>query len=207
MKICGITNLEDAIGAAAAGADAVGFIFTDQSPRRVTPDQAERICRELPPFLLRVGVFYNQPVEEVEKIAQRCALDRIQLHGDETPEVCARFGHRTIKTIRVKDQSFLERLGPYRDRVEAFLLDTHREGQAGGTGGTFNWEIAARAKGMGKIILAGGLTPENVAEAVAVVQPYGVDVSSGVEAAVGKKDLRRVRRFVERAKGVLVVPR
>jgi phosphoribosylanthranilate isomerase len=199
VKICGITNPEDAKTAVDCGADALGFVFFKDSPRYVSPSQAAAIIRTLPSFVQTVGVFVNEPVEVIEKTVLECGIDLIQLHGDESPASCA-FSRRTIKAIRVKSLESLSALGAFRDLVSAFLLDTYTPDVLGGTGLIFNWDIAKEAKQFGRIILAGGLTPDNVAEAVRYVQPYAVDVSSGVELAKGKKDRGKVRLFIERAK-------
>lgn len=198
VKICGITNPEDALMAVEAGADALGFVFFPDSPRCVSPEQAEAIIRRLPPFVQTVGLFVNEGVEKVNLVADRCGLDLIQLHGEETPDYCADVRRRIIKAFRVKDESSLAGMADY--RVAAPLLDAWSPAAHGGTGTTFNWEIAARAAASRDIILAGGLTPENVAGAIAAVRPYAVDVSSGVESAPGKKDAGLVSRFIRSCK-------
>jgi len=194
VKICGITNLEDAIMAVEAGADALGFVFFRGSPRFISPEQAAAVIRHLPPFVQTVGLFVNEEPDTVNSIAERCGLDLVQLHGEETPDYCGAIRRRVIKAFRVKDASSLDDLPNY--RVAAPLLDAWSPAAHGGTGTTFNWEIAARAAASRSIILAGGLTPENVAGAIAAVRPYAVDVSSGVESGPGKKDAARVRAFV-----------
>lgn len=198
VKICGITNLEDALAAVEAGADALGFVFFEKSPRAITPEQAAAIIRRLPPFVQVVGLFVNEQVAVINKIADQCGLDIVQLHGEETPEFCTGVKRRIIKAFRVRDQSSLDQIGEY--DVAACLLDTWCPTAHGGTGKTFNWEIAAAAAASRCIILAGGLTPENVAEAVKAVRPYGVDVSSGVESAPGCKDRRKMFEFCTNAK-------
>ena len=198
VKICGITNVDDALAASDLGVDALGFVFYKKSPRHVSPDQAGEIIRRLPPFITTVGVFVDMPPGEVEAIMRHASLDVAQLHGHELPEACV-LGRRVIKAIRVKELSDLGQLKHY--RVSAFLLDTYTQEFFGGTGQLFNWDIALDAKQYGKIILAGGLNPDNVAKAVQWVRPYGVDVSSGVEERKGKKDHRKMRLFIERAKG------
>ena len=207
VKICGITNLEDARVAVEAGADALGFIFFGQSPRNVSAAEAKRIIEQLPPFVARVGVFVNESVETILRIAQETGIDTVQLHGDESAELCgkvARENLRVIKAFRIKDGSSLAALKDY--RAAAFLLDSYVPGQLGGTGAKFNWDLAVQAAGLGTpIILAGGLVPENVGDAVSKVGPYGVDVSSGVESAPGKKDHAKVRGFIAAAKAVGVV--
>lgn len=198
VKICGITNLEDAVVAADLGADAVGFIFYEKSARSINPRTAALIIRELPPFIATVGVFVNEPPERVVDIAKEAGVGCIQLHGDETPEYVQAVGLRTIKALRVKDASILNKLRSF--SVSAILLDTYREGKPGGTGETFDWEIAAEAAKTGRIILSGGLNPENVGDAVRKVRPYAVDVSSGVEAKPGKKDHAKLKKFFEQVR-------
>jgi len=198
VKICGITNVDDALAASDVGVDALGFVFHKESPRHVSPDQAREIIRRLPAFITTVGVFVDMPPGEVEAIMHHASLDVAQLHGHELPEACV-LGRRVIKAIRVKELSDLEPLKNY--RVSAFLLDTYTKESFGGTGQIFNWDIALDAKQFGKIILAGGLNPDNVDKAVRWVKPYGVDVSSGVEERNGKKDQEKMRLFIERAKG------
>ncbi|NHM27936.1 phosphoribosylanthranilate isomerase [Desulfofundulus sp. TPOSR] len=201
VKICGITDISSALAAAEAGADALGFVFAP-SPRRITPSQACRICRELPPFISRVGVFVDAPLEEVRAVAEYCGLDAIQLHGSESPDYCRSLGRRVIKAFRVGDEIDPVELSGY--PADAILLDTFVAGQKGGTGQPFDWQLAAGLKLSRPLILAGGLTPENVGRAVAIVQPYGVDVSSGVEkdGQPGKKDPDKIRRFIAAAKGL-----
>ena len=200
VKICGITSREDAYTSVTAGADALGFVFYDKSPRHVAPDQAAEIIRSLPPFVQTVGLFVNQEAAVVNAIADRCGLDIIQLHGEETPAYCGDVRRRVIKAVRVKDITSLDALTLY--QVSGYLLDAWSPAAHGGTGKTFNWDIAAEAVKLGhRIILAGGLTPATVAEAVLKVDPYGVDVSSGVESAPGVKDAVKVMQFVEQARG------
>lgn len=194
IKICGITNREDALFAANLGVDALGFIFAP-SPRQVTTKQAREIIDSLPPFINKVGVFLNHSREVVAQMALYCGLDTIQLHGEESPEDCQHFGTKVIKAFRVKDQDSFRDLPLY--QVSAFLLDTYLPGQPGGTGKTFDWELAKAAKKYGPIILAGGLNPENIREAIRKVKPYGVDISSGVEERPGKKDWQKLAKLVE----------
>ncbi len=202
VKICGITNVQDALLAIEAGADALGFIFVEGTPRYVQPAHVEGIIRRLPPFVVTVGVFANQPLPEVERLAKALQLSVVQLHGDEDPGECRRLTLRFIKAVRMKDPSSLE-IFPRYPEATAFLLDSFAEGRLGGTGHPFPWELAERAKAYGPIILSGGLTPQNVEEAVTKVRPYGVDVSSGVEASPGRKDPEKLREFIRRAKGAL----
>ena len=199
VKICGITNLDDARRAVDAGADALGFNFYPKTPRYVDPEISHRIVTELPPFVTTVGIFVNEPEEKVHRIIRSSGIQVLQFHGEESPEYCERFHLKAIKAFRIREAFDLAHLGAY--EADAFLLDAYVAGAYGGTGKTFNWETARKAKTYGRIILAGGLTPENVKRAVAEVQPYAVDVSSGVERAPGKKDHRKMRAFVEQAKG------
>lgn len=198
VKICGITNVDDALAASDLGVDALGFVFYRKSPRYVSPDEAREIIRRLPPFITTVGVFVDMQPDEMEAIMRHASLDMAQLHGHELPETCV-LGRRVVKAIRVKELSDLEPLTRY--RVSAFLLDTYTQESLGGTGQIFNWDIALHAKQFGKIILAGGLNPDNVGEAVRWVRPFGVDVSSGVEERKGKKDKKKMGLFIEKAKG------
>ena len=203
VKICGITNTPDAMAAAEAGADVLGFMFHEQSPRFVGIGEAAEIIRQLPPHVLKAGVFVNAPEDFVTEAIQECGLNLLQFHGEETPEYCLQFGRLSIKAFRIRDTASLERLGAY--KTDAFLLDAYSPSQRGGTGETFNWALAADAQKFGRpIFLAGGLKPENVAEAILRVRPYGVDVSSGVEKAKGVKDHAKVKAFIEAAKGVSV---
>ena len=199
VKICGITNVEDALAAVEAGADALGFVFYPPSPRYVEPERVRAIVDRLPPFVTTVGLFVDVSVQTINDIAARCGLDRLQLHGDESPEFCARVERPVIKAFRIKGANSLVRLPDY--KVSAYLLDAYVEGALpGGTGASFAWELAAQAKPYGPLILAGGLTPENVETAIRQVCPYGVDVSTGVERAPGLKDHAKVRTFIARAK-------
>ena len=201
VKICGLTNFDDAFAAVEAGADALGFVFYQNSPRAVSPQKAADIIRKLPPFITTVGVFVNEEPGKIEEIITLTHLDVVQLHGSEPPEACF-FSRPAVKAIRVKSLESLDPLVHYRDSVTAFLLDTFSPGVLGGTGQIFNWDIATYAKQFGPIILAGGLTPENISEAVKHVKPYGVDVSSGVESEKGKKDHQKIKSFIDQAKAV-----
>ena len=202
VKICGITNIEDAMAAIDAGADALGFVFFRESPRYISPENAKAIINALPPFIVKTGVFVNEPIENIEKIISMTGVDLIQLHGNESPEMC-RSSRRIIKAFRVKSMESMDPLNDYKELVSAFLLDTYTPDVLGGTGQIFNWDIAIEAKQFGRIILAGGLTPENIADAVKRVAPYAVDVSSGIESKRGKKDHKKMQFFIERAKSVL----
>lgn len=199
IKICGMTNLKDALAAVEYGADAVGFIFYKKSPRAIAPAMAKNIVSQLPPFITTVGVFVDEKTSEIEKIVNYVGLNAIQLHGSELPEDC-NLSKKVIKAIRIKDLTDIKILKRYKT-VSAFLLDTHSLHAPGGTGQIFNWNIARKAKRFGRIILAGGLTPENVEDAIKQVQPYGVDVATGVEGNTkGIKDHRKLKLFIERAR-------
>jgi phosphoribosylanthranilate isomerase len=198
VKICGMTNLKDVKVAVDGGVDAVGFIFYKKSPRSVTMQAVREIVLELPPFVDSVGVFVNETAEQINKIADHCKLDRVQLHGDESPAFCKKIRRRVIKVIRVKDIQSLKKLSDY--PVSSFLLDTFSEDQYGGTGKVFDWNLAYSAKKYGPIILAGGLTPINVRQAIQRIQPYGVDVCSGVESQPGIKDHKKMQAFLKNVK-------
>jgi phosphoribosylanthranilate isomerase len=201
VKICGITNLADAQASAEAGADALGFVFYEKSPRFISMKTAAEISRALPSFIIRVGVFVNPTKELVLKAIAECGLSLLQFHGDEPPEFCAQFGLMNIKAFRIRNAESLKELSKY--KTDAWLLDAYSSDNLGGTGGVFNWDLAVEAQKLKRpIFLAGGLTPQNVAEAVRKVRPFGVDVSSGVESSPGKKDHTKVRAFIDAAKTV-----
>jgi phosphoribosylanthranilate isomerase len=204
IKICGITNREDARQAVSAGADALGFVFWAGSPRAVVPKIVAEITRDLPGRVLRVGVFVNATAPAILSTVSACGLDAVQLHGDESPEFCDALAPFPVwKAFRVGNRDVLQQLAAYRDPTAAWLLDSFVSGQPGGSGATFNWEIAREAQQLAHpIVLSGGLTPENVAGAVRQVQPAAVDVSSGVELAPGRKDAEKVRRFIAAARSV-----
>jgi phosphoribosylanthranilate isomerase len=198
VKICGITNLEDALTAVDAGADALGFVFHSTSPRHIFPEQAADIIKQLPPFIQTVGLFVNESRDIINTTADQCGLDIVQLHGDETPGFCSSINRRIIKAFRIKDFFSLDSVSDY--RFAGCLLDAWSPAAHGGTGQTFNWEIASAAAAQRPIILAGGLTPDNVAEAVRRVKPYAVDVSSGVECSPGHKDAAKIKKFIIQAR-------
>lgn len=191
-----MTNLPDAFRAVEYGADALGFIFAP-SPRRVTPEQAKAICSKLPPFVTLVGVFVDEPVAKVRRIMKFCSLNLAQLHGDESPKYCQSLGSRALKVFRVKDIGVLSEIRRY--KMPAFLLDSYEPGKRGGTGKTFDWSIAHKASGFGKAVLSGGLNHTNVLEAIRTARPYAVDVSSGVESSPGKKDYKKLKKFMDAA--------
>ena len=195
VKICGMTQLKDALFAVEQGVDAVGFIFYKKSPRAVTMKTVREIITKLPPLVDTVGVFVNESAERLNKIADYCGLDLVQLHGEESPAFCRKIHRRVIKAFRIKDLQTIKQLEKF--PVSGFLLDTFSDDLHGGTGKTFDWNLALPAKKMGPVILAGGLTPRNILKAVRQVRPYGVDVCSGVEKSPGIKDLEKVRVFLK----------
>ena len=204
VKICGITNLRDALLAAEAGADALGFNFWQGSPRFIEPAMAKRIIVELPPLVTLVGLFVNESPGRVKRVAKQTGFSTVQLHGDESPKevkALAAAGLTVIKAVTVGGDFRAADLRAF-GAADAFLLDAQVKGLWGGTGRRFDWAKARAARRSGQIILAGGLTPENVARAIRAAQPYAVDVSSGVERRPGRKDPEKVRRFISRAKGV-----
>jgi phosphoribosylanthranilate isomerase len=201
VKICGITNLADARVAVEAGADALGFNFYEPSPRHLTLPVAAEISQQLPPFIMRVGVFVNAPEELVTRAIAECDLSLLQFHGDEPPEFCTQFGLMNMKAFRIRDAESLKELAKY--QTDAYLLDAFSPEVRGGTGEKFNWDLAIEAQKLGKpVFLAGGLTPENVADAVRKVRPFGVDVASGVESSPGKKDRQKVKDFIAAVRAV-----
>jgi len=200
VKICGITSIDDAQAAVEAGADALGFMFYEPSPRYLTPEQASTIIRELPDHVARVGVFVDADEPTIRSTSTSAGLDTLQFHGNESPDFCTQFELRTIKAFRMKDRESLAQLAGY--RTDAWLLDSYVQGVPGGTGERFNWDLAVEAKRLGcPILLAGGLTPDNAGEAVDQVAPFGLDVSSGVEAAPGRKDAAKMATLIASAKG------
>jgi phosphoribosylanthranilate isomerase len=194
IKICGITNIEDAMAAVDMGADALGFNFYKKSPRFIEPQKAAEIIAQLPPFIVPIAIFVNESEDKILEALKSACIHGVQFHGDETPEFCQRFGNHVIKAFQVKDKESLKHMSHY--RVSAYLLDSYKEGMRGGTGETFDWHLAVVAKTFGRVILAGGLNPDNVAEAVKLVQPYGVDVAGGVEREKGVKDHGKMKKFI-----------
>jgi len=196
IKICGITNKEDALWAVNLKVDALGFIFAD-SPRRVKPEIVQGIIELLPPFISSVGVFVNEDRKKVEEITESCGLTTLQFHGEESPSYCEGFKQKIVKALRIENKDILEKAVQYKDKVDAYLLDTYSPSKYGGTGKTFDWCIAKEIKEFGlPIILSGGLNPENIREAISEVEPYGIDVSSGVEERPGKKNMEKLINFV-----------
>jgi phosphoribosylanthranilate isomerase len=206
VKICGITNRDDAALAVEAGADALGFIQYRKSPRYVEPAAAKAIIAELPPFVLPIGVFVNEDAAAVRSLMDECGFMLAQLQGDESAAYCQRLGRPVIKALRVKDRGSFLALAEFQGRasVRGVLIDAFSDHAFGGTGHRVDWTLAAEAARAVPILLAGGLTPSNVAEAVRLVRPYGVDVSSGVEQSPGKKDPEKVKAFIEAARLVPV---
>jgi phosphoribosylanthranilate isomerase len=214
VKVCGITNVTDARAAVDAGADALGFIFVEGTPRFVTPAEVAPIVRRLPPFVTPVGVFWDHPAGHVKAVAEACGLRAFQFHGDEAPEALSDYTLPVIKTIKLPPASTLEGLPEYRvkNRWQAFqyskvaaaiLLDTAARWSEGEAREPLEWTLARTWASHGhapRVILSGGLTPDNVARAVAIVRPYAVDVNSGVEASPGRKDPDKVRRFIDEAR-------
>ncbi len=198
VKVCGITCAEDALVAAEAGADALGFIFVEGTPRYVTPERAAAIVAALPPFVTPVGVFWDHPPEAVRAVARACRLAAVQLHGNEPPEAVAALGLPVLKTVKIGGPADLTQLGRY--RPAAFLLDSPAPWSRGEPRPPIPWALAREAATRARVILSGGLTPESVGEAIRAVRPFGVDVNSGVEATPGRKDPERVRRFVQAAR-------
>ena len=197
VKICGITRAEDALAALRLGADALGFNFWPGSRRYLAPAAAREIVARLPPFATTVGVFVNQPEEEIRAIASASGVQVLQLHGDEPPDLCARLPWPVVKAIPVDQVRALSRLLSY--EVSAFLLDTPSRGH-GGSGVPFDWSLAEGVSDVAPVILAGGLDPDNVADAIRAVRPYAVDVASGVESEPGVKSASKMARFIARAK-------
>jgi phosphoribosylanthranilate isomerase len=199
VKICGITNAEDAAAAVQAGADALGFVLYEKSPRCIEPAAVRRISETLPPFITPVGVFVNEEVKIVRRLMDECGLALAQLHGDETAAYCSELDRPVLKAIRLKDRSAFLALAEFQGRggVRGFLVDAFSEEAYGGTARMVDWQLAAEAAKAATILLAGGLTPDNVGEAIRAVHPYGVDVSSGVETSPGKKDHAKVRTFIQ----------
>ncbi len=204
VKICGVRTPEEAEAATAAGADALGFNFWPESPRYVPPDEAARIIARLPAFINSIGVFVNEDLNRVREIASQVGLNAVQLHGEETPRYCLELNNtKVIKAFRIGEGFDLDTIGDY--SVSAILLDAKVEGQYGGTGRRFSWYLAIEAKRLAPVILAGGITIDNVAEAITFVRPFAIDVCSGVESEPGRKDLNKMKDFmkeVARANGL-----
>ena len=202
VKICGITDYEDASIAVELGAGALGFIFA-HSPRQITPQKARDIIRAMPPFVKTVGVFVDEGPAAIKEMIHYCGLDLVQLHGDESPDLCCELMPYTIKALRIKDESSLRTSRIYLGKVRALLLDTYSKDKAGGTGKTFDWQLAIKIKKLGiPIILAGGLGPSNIDGAISTVRPYAVDVNSGVEERPGKKSRALMKDLMEKMRRI-----
>ena len=196
IKICGITNMEDAVMAFAYGADALGFIFYEKSPRYVSPETAMSIIQNLPDEISKVGVFVNHDIHAVREIYEFCGLDMIQLHGDESPDYCREFPQsiliKAISPRNEEDLGIVKRYG-----VKAVIVDARESGLYGGTGKKSNWELAAKLKEIHLLVLSGGLNAGNILQAIRTVSPHAVDVNSGVELSPGKKDPKKVQSMIE----------
>lgn len=195
VKICGIKRLQDAVCAVDSGANALGFIFYNKSKRYISPSDARDIIEKLPPFISLVGVFVNSTAQDINYTIDNTGINTIQLHGDESPSFCNNFNIPIIKTIRISDILDLKHIESF--DVQAILFDTFKENEYGGTGSVFNWGIVKTAGITKKIIISGGLNPENVHEAISKVNPFAVDVSSGVEISPGIKDHLKINKFLE----------
>ena len=210
VKICGMTRAEDALCAAAAGVDALGFIFYGKSPRCIAPEAARRIIAALPPLVDAVGVFVNEELDRVATLVRDCGLQYAQLHGAESPDYCrqlaARAGCRVLKAIRVGPVITVAEVAPYRDAVCGLLLDTYQQDTPGGTGAVFDWALIDRLELDRPYLLAGGLTVDNVAAALAQARPFGVDANSGLEQAPGIKDHDLVRHFMALVRSIEAGP-
>ena len=200
VKVCGITDFKDASIAVELGADALGFIFAD-SPRQINPQKARDIIRTIPPFVTTVGVFVDEGLAEIREVVHDCGLDLVQLHGDEPPDLCHELMPYAIKALRIKNEASLRISRTYHGNVRALLLDTYSIDMAGGTGKTFDWQLAGKIKKLGiPIILAGGLGPSNIVDAIRTAQPYAVDINSGVEERPGKKSHILMKDLMEKVK-------
>jgi len=195
IKICGITNFDDAVCAAELGVDALGFIFYPESKRYIEPENAALIISKLPPYVTTVGVFVNQGADDIRSVKERTGIEVVQLHGDETPEFCRSLPYRAVKAIRLKERSDVGEVELY--PVQAILFDRYSDEAYGGTGKSFEWGWLRDLNTSKKIVLSGGLKSDNVAEAVKTVGPYAVDVSTGVEDSPGKKSAEKMRKFIE----------
>lgn len=196
IKVCGMREIAEVAGVVAAGVDAIGLIFVEKSPRCVDRERAREIVASLPPFVDAVGVFVDQDAAQVNEIVRYCGLTKVQLHGAESPAYCTEINCRVIKAFQVKESLAAADLAPYAGVVSGFLFDTFHEKIAGGTGQTFDWRLLQKMSPLRPVVLAGGLTPENVGEAIRQARPFAVDLNSGVEFAPGRKNLEKVRAAV-----------
>jgi len=201
IKICGITNFSDALSACKLGTDLLGFIFYKRSPRYIFPRKAKRIIQKLPPNIKKVGIFVNEDIDKVKRISKYLRLDFLQFHGKESACYISKFkDYRIIKTFRIKDKKSLKAISKYKN-VDFYLLDTYVKEKLGGTGKIFNWNLAVKAKSFkNPIILSGGLNPKNVMRAIKKVRPFAVDVCSGVEKEIGKKDPKLLEEFIKKVR-------
>lgn len=205
VKICGITNEEDALRAADCGADALGFIFYPLSPRYIKPVDVRKLIRVLPVELVKVGVFVNEKTDEIKKVMKYCGLDMIQLHGDEKPEFCREFpSAQVIKAVELKNEADFVYAKSY--HVGAILVDSRHAGLYGGTGRKANWDFACRIKNKKPLILSGGLNEDNIAQAIKDVAPHALDINSGVESEPGKKDHAKLARIFDIIRAVDTAP-
>lgn len=202
IKICGITRLNDALAAADAGTDALGFVFYPPSPRAINVDQAKKICCGLPPFITKVGLFVNASPEDVLETTRLLSLDLLQFHGEESPDYCTQFNKPWIKALRVSSATDIKKEVEYFQQAQGILLDAYVEGIQGGTGSQFDWSLIPTTLNK-PIILAGGLTCDNITSAINQVKPYAVDVSGGVEIAKGIKDHDKIKTFINKVKAIL----
>ncbi|MEP0202688.1 MAG: phosphoribosylanthranilate isomerase [Halioglobus sp.] len=206
IKICGITRVEDALTAAQAGADAIGLVFYPSSPRAVSVEAAREIVANLPPFVAAVGLFVNETAPEIDRIYKRVGLDLLQLHGDETPQFCTSLGVPFLKALRVKPGDDVSQLMSSWCDARSILLDAFKQGVPGGTGEVFDWSQVPRSQA-GRIVLAGGLTPDNVGSAIKATQVAAVDVSGGVESSPGLKSSEKIAAFVSAVRSVDQTPK
>ncbi len=199
VKVCGLTDPYQATTICEAGVQAIGLVFVSKSPRYVPKEDARQIIKKLPPLVQTVGVFVDESIDAIKEVVRFCGLDMVQLHGNEPPGYCKLLAPRVIKAFRVKDKMVLDEIQDYKGAIRGILLDAWSRKAQGGTGKVFDWQIARKAVLLAEmpVILAGGLAPDNVAEAVRLVRPWGVDVSSGVESSPGIKDLNKVRQFMQ----------
>lgn len=201
IKICGLTNKEDALNAIALNVDALGFIFYEHSPRYISPEKVETFILDLPPFINTIGVFVNAKADYINSVVKRCKLNAIQFHGSETPEFCTQFSLPTIKAIPVREHSDITEIPKYKGCVNGILLDTKAENVQGGTGKTFDWGLAIEAKEYDTpLILSGGINSKNIEKALKMVAPYAIDICSGVEKEPGIKDYNKMQELIEAIK-------
>ncbi len=202
IKVCGLTDPDQALETCMAGADAIGFVFTPKSPRLLSREDARHIIKKMPPMVQSVGVFVDESIDTIREIVEFCGIDLVQLHGSEPPGFCKLLAPRVIKAFRVKNDRVLQEIENYSGAVRGILIDTWARGTHGGTGKTFDWDVARKivASIDMPVILAGGLEPGNVEEAVSKVRPWGVDVSSGVETAPGQKSIEKIKEFIRNAR-------